>query len=163
MEKVRIDEQERYMGAASEWRPLDQGLGVENLSLSYYELEPDDGYLFGGLYRYETREEVFYVQEGTITFETEDGEIEAEAGDVVRFAANEWKGGTNRGPERAVMLQLGAPQERGERTYLRECSDCDDRTPQDFELTDERDYFISYCGECGTELVRFTETETEDP
>lgn len=162
MEKVHIDDLERYMGAASEWRPVDGALGAENLSLGYYELEPDDEFLFGGIYRYEKREEVFYVQQGSITFETEDRTVEAVSGDVVRFAPDEWKGGTNTGTERAVMLQLGAPQERGERTYLRECPDCGERTPQDFELTEARDYFISYCGECGTELVRYTEEATID-
>lgn len=162
MEKVSIGDLERYMGAASEWRPVDAELGTEDLSLGYYEMEPGDEFLFGGKYRYEKREEVFYVQSGAITFETEDGDVEAVAGDVVRFAPNEWKGGTNTGDERAVMLQMGAPQERGERTYVRDCSVCGERTPQDFELTEARDYFISYCAECGTELVRFTEEETID-
>lgn len=157
MNKVRIDELERFMGAADEWRPVDGDLDAENLSLSYYELEPDDEFLFGGIYRYETREEVFYVQDGTVTFETGDGDVEAEAGEVVRFAPNEWKGGTNTGTDRAVLLHMGAPQERGERSYLRECPECGERTPQDFELTEARDYFIAYCGECETEIVRYTE------
>lgn len=157
MEKVRIDELERYMGAAAEWRPVDNDLGAENLSLSYYELDQGDEFLFGGTYRYEKREEVFYVQQGSVTFETEDGDVEVASGEVARFAPNEWKGGTNTGTDRAVMLHMGAPQERGERTYLRECPDCGERTAQDFELTEARDFFISYCGECGNEIVRFTE------
>lgn len=157
MEKVQIDELEQFMGAASEWRPIHGDLGTENVSLNYYELDTDSSFLFGGTYRYETQEEVFYVQQGTVTFETENGDIEAEAGEVVRFAPNEWKGGTNTGPERAVVLQMGAPQDRGERAYLRECPECGERTPQDFELTEARDFFIAHCAECGTETARFTE------
>jgi len=157
MDKVRIDELERFMGAADEWRPIHGDLGTENVSLNYYELDPDDGFLFGGVYQYETQEEVFYVQQGTVTFETEGEDVEAEAGEVVRFAPGEWKGGTNAGTDRAVMLHVGAPQDRGERNYLRDCPECGERTPQDFELTEARDFFIAYCDECGTELVRFTE------
>lgn len=156
MEKVRIDELERYMGAAAEWRPIHGDLNAENLRLSYYKLDPGNSFLFDDYNCYEDEEEVYYIQQGTVTFETEDGDVEAEAGEVVRFAPGEWKRGTNAGTEPAVALDLVAPA--GDvPAHQRECPDCGKRTPQDIEMTEARDLLMTYCEACGTETGRFTE------
>lgn len=79
-----------------------------------YELDPED-IIYSGYYRHENQEEVFYVQHGTVTFETEEANVETGPGDVVRFAPGEWKGGTNTGAGRAIVLAIGAPPDRGRR------------------------------------------------
>lgn len=155
MENVRINELEQYMGPAVVLKPVYPELGGEHVNLIYYELEPDD-ILYFGYYRHENQEEVFYVQKGTITFETEEGDVEVESGDVIRFAPGEWKGGTNTGTERAVVLAIGAPPDRGETTFLRECPECGERTPQEIEMTEARDLLTIHCEACGTETGRFT-------
>jgi uncharacterized Zn finger protein len=43
----------------------------------------------------------------------------------------------------------------GETEVLRECPDCESRTEQDLELTDDRDAILTVCVECGTETGRF--------
>lgn len=120
-----------------------------------YELDPED-IIYSGYYRHENQEEVFYVQHGTVTFETEEANVETGPGDVVRFAPGEWKGGTNTGTGRAIVLAIGAPPDRGETTFLRECPECGDRTPQEIEMTEARDLPTIYCEACGTETGRFT-------
>lgn len=157
MEKIRIKELERYMGAASELRPLGPALGAENVAIFYYELDPGDSLLWGGIFRYEEREELCYIQEGSITFETEEGDVPAEAGEVVRFAPGEWKGGTNTGSERTVALLLGSPQDRGSLETQLECPECGDRTLQEIEMTEARDLLMTNCAECGGETGQFTE------
>lgn len=157
MEKVTINDLERYMGAATELRPVGHDLGAENIALFYYELDPGDSFLWGGTFRYEKREEVCYIQEGTVTFETEEGDVEAGPGDVVRFAPGEWKGGTNTGTERVVALLVGAPQDRASLIFKLECPECGERTLQAVEMTEARDLLTTSCAECGTETGQFTE------
>lgn len=156
MEKIRITNLDRYWSSAAEMRPIGGDLGVENLAMFYYELETGDSFLWGGTFRYEEREEIIYIQHGTVTFETEEGDVKAEAGDVVRFAPGEWKGGTNTGTERAVALLIGAPQDRDGWKTNYPCPECGKRTRQDMEMAEAGELLITMCAECGTEFGRFS-------
>ena len=97
---------------------------------------------------------------GTATFETGDPDGDPErvavsAGEAVRFAPGEWQRGWNRGDERVVALAVGAPQEMGETTVLRDCPDCGARTPQSGGRADDADALVTRCGDCGAETGRF--------
>jgi uncharacterized cupin superfamily protein len=155
MRKARIEEVDSWMGPASVKRSLTKALGAEDVSVNYYELEPDESFAFG-YHRHEGQEEVFYVLEGEATFETEDGEETASAGEAVRFEPGEWQQGWNRGDERVRALALGAPQEAGETTVLRECPDCGERTEQAIERAEDADALVTLCVDCGAETGRFT-------
>jgi len=154
MERVDVDDLEHRMGPAAIKGPLSDALGAEHVAINYFELDPDDSLAFG-YHRHEGQEEVFLVQSGTVTFETEDGDHVAEAGEVVRFAPGEWQQGVNEGDERAVVLAIGAPQEMGETDIRRECEDCGERTPQTIGMTDERDALYTECENCGARTGRF--------
>lgn len=69
MRTVRIDDVDTYMGPASVKRPLSAALGTEAVSINYFELEPGESFAFG-YHSHANQEEVFYVIEGTATFET---------------------------------------------------------------------------------------------
>ncbi|WP_435359909.1 cupin domain-containing protein [Haloarchaeobius sp. DFWS5] len=155
MKKVTVDDVNSRMGPAAVKRPLTDALGATDLALNYFELAPGDSLGFG-YHSHGAQEEVFYVQTGTVTFETEDGDVTVEAGEVVRFGPGESQLGTNEGDERVTLLAIGAPQEAGELHMVRACSECGERTPQDIALTDERDAVVTTCVECGTETGRFT-------
>ncbi|MFC4405282.1 cupin domain-containing protein [Haloarchaeobius iranensis] len=155
MEKVTIADCDRRMGPADEKRPLADALGATDLALNYYELAPGDSLGFG-YHRHADQEEVFYVQSGVVTFETESGDVPVEPGEVARFEPGEWQLGTNEGDERAAVLAMGAPKEAGELTMLRHCEDCDERTEQTISLTDGRDAVATTCVDCGAETGRFT-------
>ncbi|MFD1646749.1 cupin domain-containing protein [Haloarchaeobius litoreus] len=155
MEKVTIDDCDRRMGPADVKRPLTDALGATGLALNYYELGPGDSLGFG-YHRHGDQEEVFYVESGVVTFETEDGDVPVEAGEVVRFDPGEWQLGTNEADERAVVLAMGAPKESGELTMVRHCTDCDERTEQAISLTDGRDAVVTTCVDCDAETGRFT-------
>ncbi|WP_336001498.1 cupin domain-containing protein [Halorientalis halophila] len=154
MDRATVDELDDRMGPADAKRKLGDAVGATDLALNYYELEPGDSFGFG-YHRHSDQEEVFYVVTGTVTFETEDGDVEVTGGECVRFEPGEWQLGTNEGDERVVALAMGAPKEMGETEMLRECEDCAGRTEQDLELTDDRDAILTICTDCGAETGRF--------
>ena len=155
MEKERVADVDSWIGPASVKRSLTKALGAEDVSMNYYELEPGESFAFG-YHRHDGQEEVFYVLEGEATFETDDGEETVGAGEAVRFAPGEWQQGWNRGDERVKALALGAPQESGETTILRDCADCGERTEQDIERAADADALVTRCVDCGAETGRFT-------
>ena len=154
MKKVRIAEVRSWLGPADVKRPLTDALGATDVSLNYFELAPDDSFAFG-YHAHADQEEVFYVQSGTVTFETEDGEAEVGSGEVVRFAPGEYQRGINLGDDRVVALALGAPQEGGDLDMRRECPDCGERTSNDIERAEDGDGLVTRCEDCGGETGRF--------
>ncbi|AJF25831.1 cupin [Haloarcula sp. CBA1115] len=155
MEKVSLDAVESRMGPASVKRALAGPLGTDAIALNYYELAPGESFGFG-YHRHPDQEEVFVVQSGTATFETEDGDVRVGAGEAIRFAPGEWQRGHNEGDERVVALALGAPQEMGDTDMLRHCEECGGRTHNYVEMTDDRDALVTRCEECDAETGRFT-------
>lgn len=155
MEHVDIEELDDWMGPATVKRPLGKALGTEDMALNYYELAPGDSFAFG-YHAHGNQEEVFYVLEGTVTFETEDGEIEVGAGEAIYFAAGEFQRGTNDGDDHVRALAVGAPADSGELTLLRECEECGERTEHDIRPTEDKSALVTICAECGTETGRFT-------
>jgi uncharacterized cupin superfamily protein len=170
MEHVRVTDVDSWMSPASAKRPLSNALGAEDVTVNHYELAPGESFAFG-YHRHEAQEEIFYVLEGTATFETgepqrgsesaggdaasEDGATRVAEGEAVRFGAGEWQQGRNETDERVVALAIGAPPEMGETTILRECADCDDRTEQAVQPTDDGDALVTVCEDCGAETGRF--------
>ena len=155
MRKRDVTEMDSRMGPASVIRPLTDALGLSDFAMNYYELEPGESFAYG-FHAHEKQEEVFYVQAGTVTFETVEGDVEVGAGELIRFGPGEYQQGVNRGDERVVALAMGAPQDAGETEILRECEDCDERTPHRLELAEGKDAILTICEECGAETGRYT-------
>jgi uncharacterized cupin superfamily protein len=156
MESVRIADLENRVQPAAVMHDLTEALGLTDVAVNYYELEPGDSFAFA-YHNHEIQEEMFYVQSGTATFETEEGPVEIGAGEAIRFDREEFQRGWNRGEERLVALAMGAPPERGRRVKLRHCPACGERT--DSRLEREREngnpVRVSYCTECGSENGRW--------
>ncbi|WP_132059310.1 cupin domain-containing protein [Halorussus amylolyticus] len=154
MKKIRIEDVESWMGPADVKRPLTKQLGTTDVAVNYYELAPGDSFGFG-YHAHSDQEEVFYVESGTVTFETEGGPVEVSSGEVVRFGPGEFQRGVNRGDERVVSLALGAPKDGGELEMRRDCPECDDRTENAIERAPDADALVTICVECGAETGRF--------
>jgi uncharacterized cupin superfamily protein len=153
MDRVSVDDIDRRMGPAADKRALSAALGTTDLALNYYELAPGDSFAFG-YHRHPDQEELFYVVEGTATFETEDGTVAVEAGEALRFAPGEWQRGHNRGDERVIALAMGAPRDT-QTEMLRECPDCGGRTENTVEMAEDREALVTRCLDCGAETGRF--------
>jgi uncharacterized cupin superfamily protein len=155
MEIVDIDDIDGWMSPATIKRPVGKALGTENVALNYYELASGDSFAFG-YHAHGNQEEVFYIVDGTVTFETEDGTVEVASGEAIRFAPGEFQRGFNDGDERVRAIAVGAPADAGELTLLRECETCGERTDQDIERADDADALVTLCVDCGEETGRFS-------
>lgn len=160
MERVRIDDAENFYGPAAVTRSLSRALGTTELAVNYYELDPGDALSYG-YHRHPEQEEVFIVESGTVTFETESSPVEVTAGEVVRFAPGEFQHGTNEGTDRVRVLALGAPQEASETDLRRTCPDCGGRTPHTIEMAPDRDAIVTRCEDCGALTGRFVHGEVD--
>ncbi len=150
MEKVTIDDVDGRISSADLTRPIGDALGVEDVAINYYELAPGDAFS-PGLHTHFDQEEVFYVQSGTATFETEDNDdVVVEAGEIVRFAPGDYQQGKNEGDERVVALALGAPGESEDGELRRECPDCGEQTKHWMRMSDEKDEVEVFCLACET-------------
>ena len=155
MKHVRVDDVENSIQPAAVMHPLTEALGLTDVAVNYYELEPGDSFAFV-YHSHEIQEEAFYVISGTATFETEDGSVEVGENEVVRFDRDEFQRGWNRGDESVRALALGAPLEYGNQVKLRYCAACDAETDTDLRSApDEEDAVVAECVECGAETGRW--------
>ncbi|SDJ45130.1 Cupin domain-containing protein [Halovenus aranensis] len=154
METVSIDELENSIQPAARICRLTDALGLTDVALNYYELEPGDSFAFA-YHSHELQEEVFYIQNGTATFETDDGDVEVGAGELIRFGREEFQRGWNYGDETVVALALGAPQESGTQVTLRYCQHCDQKTDNSLDSADNESAVVARCTDCGTETGRW--------
>jgi uncharacterized cupin superfamily protein len=153
MEKLAIADLELTSNPpAAVQRNLTGPLGTTDVALNYYELEPGDAFAYA-YHIHEIQEELFYVIEGTATFETEAGPVEVGPQELIRFPPGEYQRGTNQGSRRAVAIALGAPLDYGEMDKRRACPDCGKFTSQEFE-TVGNDY-VANCRVCGAETGRW--------
>jgi uncharacterized cupin superfamily protein len=144
MEKLDIDGLENHPRVADVQKHLTNPLGLSDMALNYYELDPGESFS-GGLHTHMNQEEIFYVIEGTATFDTPEDSHEVGANEIVRFAPGEYQEGKNESDDRVRALALGAPQEAGETRTALPCSECgaDYHTA---EVTD--DGVILTCPDC---------------
>lgn len=154
MKKVTIDTVENSIQPAAVMRKLTNLLGLTDLAINYYELEPGDSFAFA-YHNHEIQEEVFYIQEGTATFETDEGEIEVSAGEILRFDRGEFQRGWNYSDETVTALALGAPLEYGTQVKLRYCESCEAETDTSLARADDEKVVVASCKECGEETGRW--------
>ena len=155
MEHVRVDEAENSLQPAAVMRPLTEAIGLTDVAVNYYELEPGDSFAFA-YHSHEVQEEAFYVISGTATFETEDGPVEVGENEIVRFGRDEFQRGWNRGDDPVRALALGAPLEYGAQPKRRYCDECDAETGASLRAApDEDDAVVAECVDCGTETGRW--------
>ncbi|WP_247000746.1 cupin domain-containing protein [Halosolutus gelatinilyticus] len=152
MEKIAIDDVDvevNPMEVHSVRRPISAALGFTDFAMNYFELEPGESFS-GGMHTHYDQEEVFYVQEGTVTFDTEDGEVTVEEDEVIRFAPGEFQTGYNDSDDRVVGFAFGAPgaqHDWNELESLVYCRHCEAELGHGLELTDEGAFRLT-CTEC---------------
>lgn len=154
MDIVTIASEKRLFGPATVKRRLAPALNAEQIALNYYELAPGDSFAFG-YHKHENQEEIFYIQQGTVTFQTDTGDVTVEAGDCVRFSPGEFQQGTNEGEEHVIALAIGAPQETTDTEILRDCPTCGEETHQTIEFSDENNALLTICLTCDSKTGRF--------
>jgi mannose-6-phosphate isomerase-like protein (cupin superfamily) len=94
--------------AGERFVPLRRKLGVTSFGINQIVLEPRQR---GRIHRHQRQEEVYVVLEGTLTLLVEGEEQAVQRGELVRVAPAVRRQLVNRGPERLVLLALGASGE----------------------------------------------------
>jgi mannose-6-phosphate isomerase-like protein (cupin superfamily) len=148
MEKASVDDPDSSARTADVQAGLSDPLNLSDMAMNYYELAPGDSFS-GGLHTHMNQEEIFYVIEGTATFQTPEDSIEVEADEAIRFAPGEYQEGKNEGDERVRALALGAPKDQGETRSALPCENCG----ADYhEVHMDGEGFTLVCPDCGNEL-----------
>jgi uncharacterized cupin superfamily protein len=149
MEKITIDElatDNNPGGGEDSARRVGEALETADVGLSHYELDPGQN-LSGGVHTHMDQEEIFYVLDGTMTFQTLDGEVEVEGGEVVRFAPGDFQQGKNESDESATLLGIGAPKPSTDVRVPQPCGACGESDTLQFVPGD--DGMMLQCPECG--------------
>jgi len=157
MEKVTVDEipELETNPADSLRRPVGDALGTTDVAVNHYELAPGESFS-GGLHTHHDQEEVFYVLDGTASFDVgpERETITVASGEVVRFAPGDYQEGYNDGDERVRGLAIGAPTGTEEVDSYIDCRECGAETLHDFHVEDgdAPATAVHTCQECGNEI-----------
>lgn len=153
MERVDIDDVEpAFMdGSGLDRRGLSGPLGTDDLAINYYAIEPGES-LSGGMHAHFDQEEVFYVVDGEVTFETPDDEFAVGADEAVRFAPGEFQTSENESDETAVVIALGAPKGSEDVRVPLECRECGDSDTLQFLMDKDGGDHRLRCPECGNEF-----------
>ena len=148
MEHVDIDDVEPrfFAGEDVDRRGLTDELNATDLAINYYRLEPEQS-LSGGMHAHMDQEEVFYVVDGTVTFQTPEGSHEIGPDEAIRFAPGEYQTSENASDDDAVVLALGAPKGSTDVRVPMACRECGDSESLQFVMTGDGQHLE--CPECG--------------
>ncbi|WP_336003120.1 cupin domain-containing protein [Halorientalis halophila] len=155
MEKVAVDDveiQNNPLGVHSVRKPVSDALGTTDFAFNYFELQPGESFS-GGMHRHHDQEEVFYVLEGTATFETLEETVDVPADGAIRFEKGEYQTGGNETDELVRGLAIGAPDSKhdwDELDALVYCSECGEETDHGMGFTDDGRFSFT-CRECGAD------------
>ncbi len=145
MEKVSIDELDNEPRVADVQKHATEPLGLSDMALNYYELAPGESFS-GGMHTHMDQEEVFYVIDGTATFQTPEDDYEVGPDEVVRFGPGEYQEGRNESDDRVRALALGAPKGMGETRAKLPCAECG----ADYHVTEVDESGVTLtCPDCG--------------
>jgi Mannose-6-phosphate isomerase len=148
MEKASVDGIENQSRSSDVRKFMTDALDLDDVSLNYFELEPGESFS-GGMHTHMNQEEIFFVIEGTATFNTREDDVEVEENEAVRFPPGEYQEGVNEGDERIRALALGAPQDQGETRTLFPCGECG----AEYHTVDvSGDGITLTCPDCGNEM-----------
>lgn len=149
MNRVSIDDIDNEPRVSSIQKHLTEPLGLTDMAMNYYELEPGESFS-GGLHTHTGQEEIFYILEGEATFETKEDNFTVTAGEVIRFAPGEYQEGKNESEARVTALALGAPQEMGETRSALPCQECG----ADYHIADVHASGVTLtCPDCENEFT----------
>jgi len=155
MERVAADDIEpQAMGSDVDRRGLADPLGATDVAINRYVLEPGQAFS-PGLHAHLDQEELFYVVEGTATFEYrsdtagESETVQVGPHEAVRFAPGDFQQGRNESDGQVLALALGAPRESTEGRVAQPCPECDSDA---LALAAGEDGPVLRCPDCGAAM-----------
>ena len=155
-QKVDPDELADAPSPTNRKKEIDEAVGATTFGCNLYEADPGQQISMGHHY-HPNHEELIYVIEGTLRFETPDGDYEVSEGEAFFVAMGAEQKGFATGDRRARFLAIGAPKDEDHAVIRELCEVCGETTEREFDMeTDgERRTVVLYCTDCGTECERF--------
>lgn len=141
-------------------RAISPAVDASDVALVRYELEPGES-LSGGLHTHYDQEEIFYTQDGSVSFTVveepggEREEITVDAGEIIRFGPGEFQTGRNESDTVAQVLAIGAPGTRHddeEIGSLVDCRECNEETAHSVSFLDDGGMELT-CRDCSNSFV----------
>lgn len=141
-------------------RAISPALDASDVALVRYKLEPGDS-LSGGLHTHYDQEEIFYTQNGSVSFTVveepggEREEVSVEAGEIIRFGPGEFQTGRNESDSVARVLAIGAPGTRHDDDQigsLVDCRECNAETAHSVSFLEDGGMELT-CSECSNSFV----------
>ncbi|MCU4753980.1 cupin domain-containing protein [Halobacteria archaeon AArc-curdl1] len=165
MKTVRVGDPESLeFGNGSRRHALTALLEATDVAINRYRVAPGDG-LPSGLHAHMDQEEVFYILEGTATFDTMDRVVTLEEGEAIRFGRGEFQSGKNGGDRDLVVLAIGAPRDTDDVRIPVDCPACGHGNLQlriggqevDFRCVEcDSEFIPDDCPQCGHDELRVT-------
>lgn len=123
-------------------------IGASDVALNRYQIAPNARVPWG-LHAHYDQEEIFVVLDGSLTFQTLEGECRVDRDEVIRFEPGSYQTAKNVTDEPVTYLAIGAPPDTEDIRIPRPCPACDAVELQ-LELT-EADSGLR-CVQCGKRL-----------
>lgn len=151
--KVTISELPDAPGPSAHKKEVDETVGASHVGFNVYTANPGEQIPHAYHYHHE-HEEIFYVEKGTIVFQTPDREYRVEEGDAFFVPPGSPQKSRAVGSEPAVVVAVGAPKDSATGAVVEKCPSCGQQTDRDRETEGEQ--AVLYCAECGAETARYS-------
>lgn len=155
--KIDPDELADAPSPTTRKKEIDEAVGARTFGCNLYEAEPGQQISMGYHY-HPDHEELMYVLEGRLRFETPDDEYEVSAGEAFFVPMGAEQKGYAAGDDPARFLAIGAPKSEDHAVIREPCDACEETTGREFDVESDVDgrTVVLYCSECGTECERFS-------
>lgn len=155
-QKIDPDELADAPSPTTRKKEIDEAVGATMFGCNLYEAEPGQQISMGYHY-HPDQEELIYVMEGALRFETSDGDYRVSAGEAFFVPMGAEQKEHAFGDVTARFLAIGAPKAEDHAVIREPCEACGETTEREFgtETDGERRTVVLYCTECGTECERF--------
>lgn len=136
-------------------KEIDEVVDSEELGFNVIVAKPGQK-LPWGYHHHPNHEEFLYVIEGTVRFETADGEREVGENEALFVPPGARQKGVAVGDEPARVVAVGAPKASDEAVLEEPCPDCGERTDREYEVIEEdgETVIALSCAACGAETDR---------
>ncbi|WP_435194731.1 cupin domain-containing protein [Natronomonas sp. EA1] len=130
---------------------VDEAFSITEFGFNVFVADPGQR-LPWGTHSHPDHEELFYVIEGQVSFETPDREYVVEAGEVFFVPRDHPQKGVAVGDVPARVVAVGAPKATDDAVIEEECPECGEMTGRTFD--EEDGAYLLYCAECGEQVDR---------
>lgn len=149
---VRVDDLPDAPGPSAHKSEVDEAVGAEEISFNVYVAEPGERIPLG-YHHHPEHEELFYVIDGELAFETPEGEFRVGPGEAFFVEPGAPQSSRAAGDAPARVVVAGAPKGRNHATVLETCPECEREVECTLEKTETT--AVVSCAECGAEIERY--------